>query len=119
MKKYEYIVLAGLASLLACSKPEPGVSKEKLDQFVRVYTGYLQVCISDTARADQRSRYLRDQLAANSMSALEFSQIRTLLENEPEAFAKFLDISTEELQQLPEVKSPVEDRPPSASPRIR
>ncbi len=111
-RKRVTILLAVLMFSLACAKKKPVMPLSQFEQFARVYTGYLSICMSDTARVEQRAAYLQRELDQNLMSRAEFEQIRQRLEADPRAFIDLLNRIESGLKVTPAKKSP----PPKEKP---
>jgi len=94
-----WIPLTGLVLLSGCSKGEKSAPDAALQQFARVYAGYMAVCTSDSARVERRAAYLQEELTRNKMTLAQYAQMRTRLEANPQEFARLLELSDEILQK--------------------
>ena len=85
----------------SCVREETALPEQKLEQFIHVFTGYLRACMADTARDEERTRYLNEQLALYNMTLEEFEQIRNRLEANPNNFRALLEKSDDILEKIP------------------
>ncbi|HOT97589.1 MAG TPA: hypothetical protein PLG50_16930 [bacterium] len=100
MRLERWLPLTSLLILAGCVQPKDPLPEVDLQRFIRVYTQYMAVCVSDTARDEHRLAYLDEQLSRNRMTRAEFQEIRRRLEADPRAFALFMGKSDELLQKM-------------------
>ena len=106
-------LLAALALGLACVKKEPVLPSSQIEQFAKVYIGYLTICMSDTAHAEARTAYLQSELDRHQMSRTEFERIRQGLEADPQAFIDLLNRIEAGLEVKPARKAPPQEADPA------
>ncbi|MBN1541978.1 DUF4296 domain-containing protein [candidate division KSB1 bacterium] len=84
------VFLFSLLSLTACQKKNQ-IRENEIDQFVAVYTEYLEIITSDTSKTENSDLYMQQILNKHKMSKAEFdATIQHLLQN-PESMNTMLE----------------------------
>lgn len=78
------VVFAATLLFMACNLNQFTPNEEEINRFVQVYTDYLKIISSDTAKVKERSQYLLDCLTNHDMTQDQFIKILTAIKQDPD-----------------------------------
>lgn len=86
-------------AVLACNGDKQNKSLDR-EKFVRIYTDYMQITLSDTARAEKKNAYLQQVLQHHGVKQQAFETYYQTLKKNPEKMESVLGDMIKTLRRL-------------------